>query len=121
VIRKRLIRKKRGTSWTSTSSALANKVRWDADRATREEGMADRIRELAMIEMENLPHKEGDALGCFQWTDYRSGKVRCWVVRIGARSNQVTLETPGGKPTGSHGGTWVMNHIRAWVFGDKRY
>jgi hypothetical protein len=92
-----------------------------AQRERRDAGMPERLLDLAMIEMENLPHKQGDPLGSFQWHDFRTGKVRRWVFRIGNRSNQVTLETPGGKRTVSHGGTWVMNHLRAWIFGHKRF
>jgi hypothetical protein len=117
----RFIHKRRRGKYSRAKSLQMNKARWDADRARRDAEMPERILELAMIEMENLLHKLGDPLGCFQWSDFRSGKVRRWVVRIGNRSNQVTLETPGGKRTVSHGGTWVMNHLRSWIFGHKQF
>lgn len=89
-----------------------NKARWDADRAKRDAAMPDRIRELAEIESENLPRNKGDILGSFQWTDARSGKARRWIVRIGSRRDQITLEAPGGKPTASHGWAWALNQLR---------
>jgi hypothetical protein len=81
-------------------------------RARREAEMPGRMRELAVIEAENLPRREGDALGCLAWHDFRTGKVRRWVVRIGDRADRVTLHAPDGRGTGSHGWTWVMNHLR---------
>ena len=94
-------------------------ARWKIDRQRRDEEMSARIRELAEIKTENFPRKQGDALGCLQWTDFRTGKVRRWIVRIGARSDRVTLETPNGKRTGSHGWTWVMDHLRSYLAGRK--
>jgi len=70
------------------------------------------LRELAEIEIMNLPRKKGDPLGSLQWTDFRTGKVRRWVVRIGARCDQVTMETPDGRKTGSHGWSWIMDKLR---------
>jgi len=81
----------------------------------------ERIRELAEIEIANLPSIEGDALGSLQWTDFRTGKVRRWTVCIGDRADRVTLHAPDGRKTESHGGTWVMNHLRSWIFGQKRH
>jgi hypothetical protein len=117
--RYRRIRKRRGTAWTSESSKRANKARWDADRARRDAEMPARIRELEEIEIQNLPRRQGDQLGCLQWTDFRTGKVRRWTVRIGNRIDRVTLEAPGGKRTGSHGWTWVMDHLRGYLCGNK--
>ena len=114
----------------SRKRALANSLRMSAmgkasQRVQSEARMAlvtpEYIRRLEEIKIENLPRKQGDPLGVFQWTDFRSGKVRRWVIRIGARSNQVTLETPGGKTSKSHGGTFVMNYLRGWIFGEKRF
>lgn len=93
-----------------------------SQRAQAERRMADaqdRIRYLAEIEAENLPRKTGDAIGCLQWTDFRTGKVRRWTVRIGDRIDQVTLHTPDGKATQSHGWTWVMDHLRGFLAGTK--
>lgn len=58
---------------------------------------------------------KGDPLGCLQWTDFRTGKVRRWIVRIGDRSDRVTLETPSGKRTKSHGMAWMLEKIRAVI------
>lgn len=81
--------------------------------------MAERIRELAEIEAQNLPRSRGDALGCLEWRDFRTGKVRRWVVRIGARIDQITLETPDGRKTASHGWTWALDHLRGFLAGTK--
>jgi hypothetical protein len=94
------------------------KARWDSERARIDAEMPARIRELAEIEIENYPRKQGDAIGCLQWTDFRTGRVRRWVVRIGNRIDRVTLHT-GGKSTGSHGWTWVMDHLRGYLAGRK--
>lgn len=63
-------------------------------------------------EIENLPRNQGDALGCLQWTDYRTGKVRKWIVRIGDRRDRITVESPGEKPSASHGWTWLTTKLR---------
>lgn len=91
-----------------------------SQKAQRERRMADlpeRLRELEEIEIQNLPRKQGDALGCLQWTDFRTGRVRRWTVRIGDRADRITLESPGGKQTKSHGWTWAMNTLRAHLCG----
>ena len=84
-----------------------------SQRAQAERRMAaiDR-RALEEIEIENLPRKQGDALGCIQWTDFRTGKVRRWVVRIGNRADRITIESPGDKPSPSHGWTWFLTQLR---------
>ena len=74
--------------------------------------MPDRICELAEIDAQNLPRKQGDALGCLQWTNFRSGKVRRWTVRIGDRIDRITVESPGEKPSSSHGWTWFLTKLR---------
>jgi len=117
--RYRRIRKRRGTCWTSESSKRANKVRWDADRESRDAEMPEIAAYLAEIETQNLPRKQGDPLGCLQWTDFRTGKVRRWTVRIGDRIDRVTLHIPNEKPTPSHGWTWVMDHLRGYLAGRK--
>ena len=88
-----------------------------AQAARRMEGYNDRIREIAEIECENLPRKQGDAIGCLQWTDFRTGKVRRWTVKIGERADQITLHSPDGRSTGSHGWTWALNHLRGYLCG----
>lgn len=77
------------------------------------------LREIAEIEVQNLPRKPGDALGCLQWTDFRTGRVRRWTVRIGDRIDRITLETPDGRKTASHGWTWAMDHLRGFLAGRK--
>jgi hypothetical protein len=77
--------------------------------------MADlpaRLREMEEIEIQNLPHRKGDALGCLQWSDFRTGKVHRWIVRIGKRVDRITVESPGGTPSTSHGWTWFLTQLR---------
>ena len=82
-------------------------------QAARRMADADaRIRELAEIDAENLPRRQGDALGCLQWTDFRTGKVRRWNVRIGDRLDRITVEAPGHPPSKSHGWTWFLTQLR---------
>ena len=93
-----------------------------SQRAQRERRMADlpeRLRELEEIEAQNLPRKQGDTLGCLQWTDHRTGKVRKWIVRIGDRRDRITLESTDGRKTGSHGWTWMLDHLRGFLAGRK--
>jgi hypothetical protein len=80
----------------------------------RAEAMQDRIRELAEYEVWNLPKNEGDALGCLQWHDFRTGKVRRWTIRIGDRADRITAES-NNKVTKSHGWTWLFNHLRTKI------
>ena len=96
-----------------------NAARWKADSERREADLPERLREMAEIDAENLPHKQGDALGCLQWTDFRSGKVRRWTVRIGDRIDRITLHAPDGKRTMSHGWTWILSHLRGYLAGTK--
>jgi hypothetical protein len=74
--------------------------------------MPDRLREMAEWDVQNLPRKQGDALGCLQWTDFRTGKVRRWTVRIGDRADRITVEAPGQSPSPSHGWTWFLTQLR---------
>jgi hypothetical protein len=82
-------------------------------RAKREEGLADRLRELAEIEATNLPRKQGDALGSLQWTNFATGKVNRWIIRIGDRADRITMHSPDGRSTQSHGWTWILNKLRS--------
>lgn len=89
-----------------------------SQRIQSERRMADlpeRLREIAEIETQNLPRKQGDAIGSLQWTDFQSRKVRRWTVRIGDRADRVTLESPDGRKTASHGWTWVLKHLRGFL------
>ena len=97
------------------SSERGRKMGIASQRVQRKRRMADlpeRLRELAEIEIQNLPRKQGDALGCLQWTDFRSGKVRRWTVRIGCRRDRITVEAPGQAPSPSHGWTWFLTQLR---------
>jgi hypothetical protein len=87
-------------------------ARWKKDRARRDAEMPERMAELREIEIQNLPRKSGDILGVMQWTDARSGQTRRWIVRIGARRDQITISAPGGKPTKSHGWAWFLSNLR---------
>ena len=90
-----------------------------AQAGRRLEHMAQRIRERAEWDVWNLPRKQGDALGCLQWTDFRSAKVRRWVVRIGDRMDRMTVHSPDGRCTESHGWTWILVHLRGYLAGTK--
>lgn len=65
-----------------------------------------------------IPQK-GEAVGCFQYHCYRTGKVRRWVVLRGDRSDRVMLRSPDGRQTKSHGWTWIMDHLRGCMAGRK--
>jgi len=88
------------------------KARWSNDRARRDAEMPERIAEIRQIETENLPRSAGDVLGTLQWADARTGKVRRWVVRIGDRADQITVEFPGEKRSDSHGWAWFLSGLR---------
>lgn len=77
------------------------------------------LRDLEEIEIANLPRKQGDAIGSLQWTDYRTGRVRRWTVKIGDRIDRITLHSPDGRKTASHGWSWVMAHLRGFLAGTK--
>lgn len=94
-------------------------ARWKADRERRAAEMPERIRELAEIEAMNLPRRKGDALGCLQWHDFRTGKVMRWTIEIGSRSDQVVMRAPGGKRSRSHGWTWIIDHLRPVLCGRR--
>jgi hypothetical protein len=94
-------------------------ARWKIDRARRNAEMPKRIREITESEIENLPRKQGDAIGCLQWVDFRTGKVRRWIFRIGDRADRVTMESPSGRKTKSHGWTWMLDHLRGYLSGRK--
>jgi hypothetical protein len=110
--RKPFIRKRRGTSWNTESSLRANQARWSADRARREAEVSEQLSEMAEVAARNLPRAQGDAIGCLQWTDYRTGQVRRWVVRIGDRIDRMTFGSPGEQTTKSHGWTWFFTKLR---------
>lgn len=116
--RKRRIRKKRGTSWTSESSARANKARWDAERARRDAEMPERILEQQEIEIRNLPRKQGDAVGCLQYHDFATGKITRWVVEIGDRTDRRVLRTPDGRRSKSHGWAFLFRCVRMVILGN---
>jgi hypothetical protein len=88
-------------------------ARWKLDRQRRDAEAPEIARHLAEIDVDNLPRKQGDALGSLQWTDFRTGRVRRWIVRIGDRADRLTMESPGGRPTKSHGWTYLLARLRA--------
>lgn len=96
----------------SERGKLMAAARWKKDRERIEAEMPERIRKLAEWDVWNLPRKQGDALGCLQWTDFRTGKVRKWVIRIGDRTDRITVESPGEKQSESHGWTWFLTKLR---------
>jgi len=90
-------------------------ARWKLDRERIDAEMPDRIRELAEIEIENLPRKPGDPLGCLQWHDFRTGKVTKRVIEIGDRVDRICIRKPDGTRSRSHGWTWFLEHFRKAV------
>jgi hypothetical protein len=87
-------------------------ARWKKDRARRDAEMPERMAELREIEIQNLPRKSGDIIGVMQWTDARSGQTRRWIIRIGDRRDQITISSPSGPPTKSHGWAWFFSNLR---------
>jgi hypothetical protein len=84
------------------------RARWAKDRAERDAGMVERLREIAEIDVINLPRKQGDMLGTMQWSCARTGKVRRWVIRIGDRADRITI----GDNQKSHGWSWFFSILR---------
>ncbi len=114
--RSRWQRKARLASEKARKMGLASQA---AQRARREAEMPERMREMAEIDVMNLPRREGDALGCLQWMDFRTGKCRRWIFRIGDRADRVTMEAMDGRRTLSHGWTWVMDRLRGHLAGRR--
>jgi hypothetical protein len=83
--------------------------------ARRAEGAEERLRALEEIQIQNLPKKQGDPVGSFQWTDFRTGKVRRWTVRIGDRAGRYTFEDSHGTTTKPHGFTWFFTRLRTYL------
>ena len=80
--------------------------------ARRMADFPERLREQAEIEAINLPRRQNDPIGSLQWTDFRTGTVKRWTVRIGDRADRMTLHAPDGRATKSHGWTWILSHLR---------
>jgi hypothetical protein len=47
-----------------------------------------------------------------QWVDFATGQVRRWTVRIGDRADRITLHSPDGRATESHGWSWTLTKLR---------
>ena len=107
------IRKRHGTPWTSESSARANKARWDRSRAERMDDEAERLLELAAFP----PVTKGDPIGCLQYHDFLTGRVRRWTVMLGDRRDRVVLRAPDGRTTRNHGWAWVCDRLRRHLCG----
>jgi hypothetical protein len=108
--RKRFIRKRRGILFTSETSRRANRVRWSDEN--RKQELTESARRFAEIQIENLPKTQGDVIGVLQWTEFRTGKVRRWTVKIGNRIDRITVETPQTKPTRSMGWSEFLTGLR---------
>lgn len=114
--RYRPLRKRRGTSFTSESSLRANRARWSADRARRlAELSPDDLRDLEA----NPPLEEGSAIGVLEYRDLCTGRIRRWTVRRGDRVDRVFLVSSDGRRTGSHGWSWILDHLRGYLCGRK--
>lgn len=96
------------------------RARWDAENARSKAKAPARERELAIIEAENLPRRQDDAVGVLQWTDLATGQVRRWTLRIGDRKDRFTcMFHADGKTTGNHGLSWLFDQIRSKILGSK--
>lgn len=109
---KRFVRRFNAGRFTPKKSAQMNRARWDADRARRDAEAPARMRELAIIEAENLPRRAGHHLGTLEWHDAATGQTRRWVVRIGKRVDQITIEAPGLNPSRSMGWSQFLTMLR---------
>lgn len=94
-------------------------ARWKLERERRDAEMSERISYLRQIEVINLPSRQGDALGCLQWTDFRTGRVTRRIVEIGERSDQIVIRKPDGTQSHSHGWTWFLEHFRKAICQSK--
>ncbi len=90
---------------------MAN-ARWKAERERRDAEAPEIDRYLAEIEARNLPRRQGDAVGCLQWTDFRTGKVTKRIVEIGDRADRIVVRQPDGTRSRSHGWAWFLGHFR---------
>jgi hypothetical protein len=85
---------------------------------------AQAARRIALLTADDLVDamaipRPGDAVGCLQYHDFRTGRVRRWTVLRGDRLDRVVLRSPDGRKTRSHGWTWIMNHLRGFLAGRK--
>lgn len=90
---------------------MAN-ARWKAERERRNAEAPEIIRHLVEVDAMNFPRKAGDAVGCLQWTDYRTGKVTRRIVEIGDRIDRIVIRQPDGTRSRSHGWAWFLTHFR---------
>jgi hypothetical protein len=91
--------------------------RWAKDRARRDAEMPERIRELAEIEIQNMPHRPVGAVGCLQYHDFATGKVARWTVEIGDRSDRRVLRSPDGRRSRSSGWSFLLRCVRMVILG----
>jgi len=94
-------------------------ARWARHRQEVESAAPAILRDIEETNAINFPRKQGDAIGLLQWTDFRSGKVRRWTLRIGDRADRYTMHAPDGRATASHGWTWILDHLRGFLAGRK--
>jgi hypothetical protein len=90
-------------------------------RKSQEVQRAQRMAEVTADEIADaleIPH-EGDAVGSFQYHDFRTGKVRRWTVLRGDRADRVMLRYMDGRQTKPHGWTWIMDTMRGHMAGTK--
>lgn len=112
---KRFLHKRTQSKYSREKALQMNKVRWDTDRARRDAEEPARVREMMEIRAMNYPCNPGDVLGTLQWVDAYDGKVRRWVVRIGQRRDQITLEFPGQDRSRSTGWSSALVQIRKHI------
>lgn len=84
------------------------RIRWDRDRALRDAGEAERIRELEIARVIGEgPVYPGQYVGTLQWHG-ADGRVRRWTLRRGERSGQVIVDGVSGAKTT----TWLLDRLR---------
>jgi hypothetical protein len=93
-------------------------ARWKLDRERRALAMPAPVREIEEIEVQNLPRRQGDAVGCLQYHDFITGKIYRWVAEIGDRSDRVVFRSPDGRRGKSAGWAFLLRCVRMVILGN---
>jgi hypothetical protein len=83
-----------------------------SQQVQRERRMASITPEFLADLAANPPLRKGDALGCIQYHNFRTGKVSRWTVLRGSRVNNYQLRTPDGRTSKPHGLAWILDKLR---------
>ena len=60
----------------------------------------------------NPPVCDGDAIGCLECRNFRTGAVSRWTVLRGERRDNYRLRTPDGRKSNAHGLSWLLVKLR---------